>query len=234
MVWYVVYRGREPGVYATWATCHAQASGFKNCCYKSFPTKEEAIASYKERKGFEYDTMDIWVFEKPPSSGVTKTPCLLVVTLVQSFLLLMLIISSTLLSIATSACDGFKLPWTHVLTMTLWGTMTYLLSFSCMIWLCRATNHTLLDGFTVVSFNYVIRCSKVIVNDKAWWTEAKTSLFSCFLVCSLENGGNLPKTIPGCSHLMPCGQPNKESTSSYHITIHMGNETWSPSSSMPQ
>ena len=52
----------------------------------------------------------IAVFEKPPSSGVTKTPCLLVVTLVQSFLLLMLVISSTLLSIATSAYDGFKLP----------------------------------------------------------------------------------------------------------------------------
>ena len=81
--WYAVYRGREPGVYATWATCHAQASGFKNCCYKSFPTKEEAIASYMERKGCEDDTMDSRVFEKPPSSGVTKTPCLLVVTLVQ-------------------------------------------------------------------------------------------------------------------------------------------------------
>ena len=34
MAWYVVYRGKEPGVYAIWPTCHAQVSGFANCCYK--------------------------------------------------------------------------------------------------------------------------------------------------------------------------------------------------------
>ena len=34
MAWYVVYWGKEPGVYATWPSCHAQVSGFANCCYK--------------------------------------------------------------------------------------------------------------------------------------------------------------------------------------------------------
>ena len=46
MAWYVVYRGRVLGVYATWARCNAQATGFKNNSYKSFPNKEEAEASY--------------------------------------------------------------------------------------------------------------------------------------------------------------------------------------------
>jgi hypothetical protein len=48
MPWYVVYRGRKPGMYATWVGCHEQVTGFHNCYYKSFSCKEEAIASYLE------------------------------------------------------------------------------------------------------------------------------------------------------------------------------------------
>ena len=87
MAWYVVYRGREPGVYATWATCHAQASGFKNCCYKSFPTKEEADASYLEFMGCEDDK----VYVKPPPKVVRNTSVLFVMAVVQSFFLLVLL-----------------------------------------------------------------------------------------------------------------------------------------------
>ena len=46
MAQYVVYRGRVPGVYVTWAKCNAQVTSFKNNSYKSFPNKEEAEASY--------------------------------------------------------------------------------------------------------------------------------------------------------------------------------------------
>ena len=53
MAWYVVYRGRKPGVYATWVTCHQQVTGYPNCCYKSFSSKEEAIASFLESTGDE-------------------------------------------------------------------------------------------------------------------------------------------------------------------------------------
>ena len=81
MAWYVVYRGKEPGVYATWPICHAQVSGFANCCYKSFATKEEAVASYLEYRGCEDDAMDAKVFVKPPcsASGNQSSPMLFLV-----------------------------------------------------------------------------------------------------------------------------------------------------------
>ena len=70
MAWYVVYSGREPRVYATWATCHAQVTSFKNFYYKSFPSKEEAVVeSYMEFKGCEDDK----VFVKPAATVVCQT-----------------------------------------------------------------------------------------------------------------------------------------------------------------
>lgn len=39
---YVVWRGREPGVYATWEQCQAQIKGFSNAAYKSFSSFDEA------------------------------------------------------------------------------------------------------------------------------------------------------------------------------------------------
>jgi viroplasmin and RNaseH domain-containing protein len=55
MSWYVVYRGRQPGVYASWATCHARVNGFPSSCYKRFPIKEEVVASLLEFMGCEDD-----------------------------------------------------------------------------------------------------------------------------------------------------------------------------------
>ena len=88
MVWNVVYRDKVLEVYATWARCNAQVTGFKNCCYKSFPTEEEAVASYMEFKGCEEDK----VLVKRPAPIVTKTPCLFVVCMVQSFVLVVLLL----------------------------------------------------------------------------------------------------------------------------------------------
>ncbi len=45
---YVVWRGNEPGIYTTWEACEAQTKGFRGASYKSFPTKEEAEAAFKE------------------------------------------------------------------------------------------------------------------------------------------------------------------------------------------
>ena len=96
MAWHVVYRGNEPGVYTTWPTCHAQVSGFANCCYKSFATKEEAVASYLEYRGCEDDAMDAKVFVKPPcsASGNQSSPkilWLLAIALVRSFILMVFV-----------------------------------------------------------------------------------------------------------------------------------------------
>jgi viroplasmin and RNaseH domain-containing protein len=46
MPWYVVFRGREPGVYHQWANYHNQVSGFHDNCYKRFETKDEAIMAF--------------------------------------------------------------------------------------------------------------------------------------------------------------------------------------------
>jgi viroplasmin and RNaseH domain-containing protein len=51
MTWYVVYRGKQSGVYDSWAKCNEQVVGFKKNSYKGFKTKEEADASFLEYMG---------------------------------------------------------------------------------------------------------------------------------------------------------------------------------------
>jgi len=46
MVWYVVFRGRNPGVYREWQDCNDQVCGFPNCSFRSYPSRDEAMAVY--------------------------------------------------------------------------------------------------------------------------------------------------------------------------------------------
>lgn len=46
--YYVVWKGRKPGIYTSWDECKAQVEKFTGAKYKSFPTKEEAEAAYKQ------------------------------------------------------------------------------------------------------------------------------------------------------------------------------------------
>lgn len=43
--YYVVWAGRQPGIYTTWAQCQAQTSGFKGARFKSFESQAEAEAA---------------------------------------------------------------------------------------------------------------------------------------------------------------------------------------------
>ncbi|WP_274361937.1 ribonuclease H [Paenibacillus thermotolerans] len=45
--YYVVWVGREPGIYETWNDCKAQVDGFQGAKYKSFPSKSEAQQAYE-------------------------------------------------------------------------------------------------------------------------------------------------------------------------------------------
>ena len=71
MSWYVVFKGRKAGVYATWELCHLQVTGYKNNCYKSYKSQQEALQAYcdflmgdekikeeKVEKGKKYDTLE--------------------------------------------------------------------------------------------------------------------------------------------------------------------------------
>lgn len=46
--WYVVWRGRVPGVYATWEEARAQVERFPEARYKAFSTREEAHRAFEE------------------------------------------------------------------------------------------------------------------------------------------------------------------------------------------
>lgn len=46
---YVVWKGRKPGIYSSWDECKRQVDGFVGAQYKSFPTRVAAEAAYKGR-----------------------------------------------------------------------------------------------------------------------------------------------------------------------------------------
>ncbi|GAB3495599.1 ribonuclease H family protein [Spirosoma knui] len=46
---YVVWRGRETGVFDTWEACQKQTAGFDGALFKSFDTKAAALKAYKEK-----------------------------------------------------------------------------------------------------------------------------------------------------------------------------------------
>ncbi len=45
---YVVWTGREPGIYTSWEECERQVKGYAGARYKSFQTTEDAKSAYKE------------------------------------------------------------------------------------------------------------------------------------------------------------------------------------------
>lgn len=43
---YVVWKGRKPGIFTHWASCKQSVDGFAGARYKSFPTRQEAEQAY--------------------------------------------------------------------------------------------------------------------------------------------------------------------------------------------
>ncbi|RLM93324.1 hypothetical protein C2845_PM08G12850 [Panicum miliaceum] len=46
MKWYVVFKGRRPGVYGDSEACQLQVTGFSHASYKSYNKKEEAMRAF--------------------------------------------------------------------------------------------------------------------------------------------------------------------------------------------
>lgn len=55
--YYVVWEGREPGIYDNWEDCQDQIDGYPNAKYKSFKTREEATAAYREAESARTGTL---------------------------------------------------------------------------------------------------------------------------------------------------------------------------------
>ncbi|KAK9145930.1 hypothetical protein Sjap_005833 [Stephania japonica] len=46
--WYVVFKGRETGVFDSWDACSRSVNGYSGNSYKSYQTLEEALFAYEK------------------------------------------------------------------------------------------------------------------------------------------------------------------------------------------
>jgi ribonuclease HI len=46
--WYVVWVGRTPGIYDTWAECKIEVDGFSEARYKGFPSLNAAEVAFRD------------------------------------------------------------------------------------------------------------------------------------------------------------------------------------------
>ena len=74
--YYVVWKGREPGIYTSWAECEAQVKGYNGAEYKSFPRRdmaEDAFRNaYEDFKG-KAGSSQKWLFA--PTKPVMPSIC---------------------------------------------------------------------------------------------------------------------------------------------------------------
>ncbi len=73
---YVVWQGRNPGIYSSWEACKKEVDGFEGAKYKGYPDKASADAAFSQGfTGFEKKTtpqIDLsCVAEKPVSPAIT-------------------------------------------------------------------------------------------------------------------------------------------------------------------
>lgn len=64
--YYVVWQGRQPGVFNDWATCKKQIEHFPGARYKSFKTEQEAQIAFKGAAGNASATPPAQRFKKAP------------------------------------------------------------------------------------------------------------------------------------------------------------------------
>lgn len=60
---YVVWRGRRPGVYDSWETCAQQVQGYSDALYRGYPTRELAERAF--RLGPEAVHLPLWQLAEP-------------------------------------------------------------------------------------------------------------------------------------------------------------------------
>ena len=71
--YYVVWKGRTPGIFNTWNECKAQVDGFAGARYKSFPTLGEAESAFGGSSSFATKAVPGSKSAFPKSSGANKS-----------------------------------------------------------------------------------------------------------------------------------------------------------------
>ncbi|UPR56061.1 viroplasmin family protein [Vibrio sp. ED004] len=74
--YYVVWKGRTPGIFTTWNECKAQVDGFAGARYKSFPTLGEAESAFggKASSASQSSSGTKPAFAKPRTASKAKVP----------------------------------------------------------------------------------------------------------------------------------------------------------------
>lgn len=78
--YYVVWEGVTPGIYDSWAACQLQIKGYPAARYKSFKTREEAVAAFGGNASDHIDTRILAKGQAPGSAAAkpAATPALFV------------------------------------------------------------------------------------------------------------------------------------------------------------
>ena len=71
--WYVVWKGKEPGVYDTWLECKQQIDGFEGARYKSFETQVQAVEAYRSDSNNYIGTKKTPDVRRKPSSIIAHS-----------------------------------------------------------------------------------------------------------------------------------------------------------------
>jgi ribonuclease HI len=75
---YVVWKGRKPGIYSSWADCLKQVHSFPAARYKSFTTQSEAIAAYASTPAALSVNHPKPIISSKPGISRPKTECICV------------------------------------------------------------------------------------------------------------------------------------------------------------
>ena len=100
MKYYVVFKGRRPGVYDDWPSCQMQVSGFSHSSYKSYNSKEEALMAFygnHDIAGTEIGLEKVNAIQQQGATGmqcVTNT-CMILILVLLSLIVLKLYCSNS-------------------------------------------------------------------------------------------------------------------------------------------
>lgn len=72
--WYVVWVGRTPGIYTTWAECEREVKGFPSARYKSFPSQEIALQAFAKTAKAPAPKASASLPAKKPAAKKPKAP----------------------------------------------------------------------------------------------------------------------------------------------------------------